>query len=329
VEAGASAANDAGFSASVEVTAASLVGFSQQAVATVDTVAAQQTAAIANFATLTNTASANGFDAATTTAGHQIINYNGGAGATAGSFDLNPVHDVSGNWTAVGAYQNYAAGNFVTSTNTATSVLGNTATNSVTAVGLTGYQGAAITGAVNLHADLGGPLAPIDVNIDGAGVAQTFGTAFLFRTENTSQSSLGATAFAESQGIAQFGYLGAAGATTGNVSVAGTDLPFDLAAAAMVGGPFIGGPFSYQRWGAADASGNDTAAVTTTPNNPFGMFIGFSAGAAAGGSIGPVDGAGAGGFSIFSFGNGFNANGSVADADDSTGLFRGGWAIGF
>jgi hypothetical protein len=329
VEAGATATNHDGWTASVEAAAAVLLDFQQGAVANDAGVVADQSAGVAQFATFTNAAAADGFSASTTTAGHLIVGYNGGAGAAGDSWDLNPVHDVSGNWIAVGAYQNYALGEFVTSTNTATSVLGNTATNSVTAVGLTGYQGGAITGEFNLHADLGGPLAPIDVNIDGAGVAQTFGTAFLFRTSNTSQSSLGATAFAQSQGIAQAGYLGAAGATTGNVSVAGTDLPFDLAAAAMVGGPFIGGPFSYQRWGAADASGNDTAAVTTTPNNPFGMFIGFSAGAAAGGSIGPVDGAGAGGFSIFSFGNGFNANGSVADADDGTGFFRGGWAIGF
>ena len=302
VEAGASATNHDGWTASVEAAADLLQGFEQAAVANDDGVLAEQSAGVGVFATFTNSASADGFSASTTTSGHQVVGYNGGAGAAGDSWDLNPVHDVSGNWIAVGAYQNYDLGEFVTSTNTATSAAGNSATNSIEAVRVEGYDGFALTGEFNLHADLGGPLAPIDVAIDGAAVAQSVDRAFLFRTASSATTASGNSAWNNVQGIYTADHIDASVATTGSVAVGGlgVDVPFDVAASVMYESRYLGGPFGYRVTGAETGDGMYSASVVGR-TQPFGG-AGYTIAGAAAGNIGPIEGAAAGRAGLFAWG---------------------------
>lgn len=302
VEAGASAENRDGWTASVEAAAARLVGFEQGAVANGAGVEAAQSADVGEFATFTNAASADGFEASTTSSGHLIVGYNGGAGAAGDSWDLNPVHDVSGNWIAVGAYQNYDVGEFVASTNTATSAAGNSATNSIEAVRVENYDGVALTGEFNLHADLGGPLAPIDVAIDGAAVAQSVDRAFLFRTASSATTASGNSAWNNVQGIYTADHIDASVATTGSVAVGGLgiDVPFDVAASGMFERYYIGGPFGSRVTGAETGDGTYSASVVGT-TEPFGG-AGYTIGGAVAGSAGPIEGAAAGRAGLFAWG---------------------------
>jgi hypothetical protein len=285
---------------------------------------ADQSAGVAQFATFTNAAAADGFSASTTTSGHQVVGYNGGAGAAGDSWDLNPVHDVSGNWTAVSAYQNYDVGEFVASTNTATSAAGNSATNSILAVRVEGYDGQALTGEFNLHADLGGPLAPIDVAIDGAAVAQSAGSAFLFRTASSATTASGNSAWNNVQGIYTANHIDASVATTGGVAVGGLgiDVPFDLAASFMYEGFYLGGPFGSRVTGSETGDGSYSASVVGTTAPFFGVAGPTIAGAAAG-NIGPIEGAAAGrlGFGVGGTWTQVSTGGNTTDQNTYAGPF--------
>ena len=341
VFASAMAENGEGYMASVTFEGDSVVDLEQQATAADDEVEAVQEAGLAtatagtdNVVTFTNTASADGHEVTTTTSATLVTGYNGSAAAASGTFNLNPALDITGSWVGVASVQSFGLAEDVTATTVADSAGGNHAESSTTAIFMTDYAsgGVAGEGEATFNLPLALPISTVSGNIDGAATGQAFGFAAHFSTTNSSESAGGAEAYANATGLSATNVAGGAAAVTGSVSWNPT-VSFDLAAAGMVTGPFDGGPNGSLEWGAEDASGNDTAQVSITSGFWKFRIWDWSAGAAAAGSIGPVNGAGAGVVAplLHPMVARINADGSTDDDVDDVGSFRQytyGWAYG-